>query len=376
MKSNQNNNGVGLYIHIPFCIKKCAYCDFYSLSAASLHENYINALYEQMKNLSRVYSDRFFDTVYIGGGTPTILDADLLKKLLSSVCQSFNVDKSAEFTIEANPATVDERKLETLLSGGVNRLSLGCQSAVDSELKILGRSHSFSDFVETYKLARNAGFKNISVDLMYAIPDQTPDTFKYSLESVVALSPEHLSLYGLKIEPNTLFYKNRDILAFPDEDEFCQMYLDAGKYLNSVGYSKYEISNFAKAGFESRHNIKYWKMQDYLGLGPGAHSFIDGRRYAYERDTVGYINAVNDMREPGRSEDSVISDNDLLNEEFMLNMRLTKGYELSDRLTVDNDKLSLFEKYGYIERHGNNIRFTDRGFLISNYLLSELTNFD
>lgn len=376
MKSNQNNNGMGLYVHIPFCQKKCAYCDFYSLSAASLHENYINALYEQMKNLSRVYSDRFFDTVYIGGGTPTILDADLLKKLLSSVCQSFNVDKSAEFTIEANPATVDDRKLEALLSGGVNRLSLGCQSAVDSELKILGRSHSFSDFVETYKLARSAGFKNISVDLMYALPDQTLETFKYSLESVVALSPEHLSLYGLKIELNTLFYKKRDILAFPDEDEFCQMYLDAGKYLNSVGYSKYEISNFAKAGFESRHNIKYWMMQDYLGLGPGAHSFIDGRRYAYVRDTVGYINAVNGMREPERSEDSVISDNDLLNEEFMLNMRLTKGYELSDRLSVDNDKLSLFEKYGYIERHGNNIRFTDHGFLISNYLLSELTNFD
>lgn len=376
MKSNQNYHGMGLYIHIPFCKKKCAYCDFYSLSAESLHENYINALYEQMKNLSRVYSDRFFDTVYIGGGTPTILDADLLKKLLNSVWQFFNVDKSAEFTIEANPATVDERKLETLLSGGVNRLSIGCQSAVESELKVLGRSHGFSDFVQTYKLARSAGFKNISVDLMYALPDQTPETFKYSLESVAALSPEHLSLYGLKIEPNTLFYKNRDILAFPDEDEFCQMYLDAGKYLNSVGYSKYEISNFAKAGFESRHNIKYWKMQDYLGLGPGAHSFIEGRRYAYTRDTVGYINAVNDMREPERSEESVISDNDLLNEEFMLNMRLTEGYELSDRLSVDNDKLSLFEKYGYIERHGNNIRFTDRGFLISNYLLSELTNFD
>lgn len=376
MKSNQNNLGMGLYIHIPFCIKKCAYCDFYSLSAGSLHENYINALYKQMKNLSRIYSDRFFDTVYIGGGTPTILDADLLQKLLSAVWQSFNVDKNAEFTIEANPATVDAHKLEALHMGGVNRLSIGCQSAVDSELKVLGRSHSFGDFVETFDLSRCLGFENISIDLMYAIPDQTPDTFMYSLENVVALSPEHLSLYGLKIEPNTLFYKNRDNLNFPSEDEFCQMYLEAGKYLNSLGYTKYEISNFSKIGFESRHNIKYWKMQDYLGLGPGAHSFVNARRYAYARDTLGYIKAVNEQQEPKLSEDCVISQNDLLNEEFMLNMRLTDGYELNDRLQLDVEKLSLFEKYGYIVRRGKNIRFTDSGFLISNYLLSELTNFD
>jgi len=376
MKSNSKNNGMGLYVHIPFCIKKCAYCDFYSLSLKSLHENYIDALNKQMKNLSKVYSDRFFDTVYIGGGTPTILDAQRLGVLLTSVFQNFNIDKNAEITIEANPATLDEQKLKALLSGGVNRLSIGCQSAVDSELKTLGRSHSFAEFVETYELARSAGFDNISVDLMYAIPNQTLETFKYSLESVARLAPEHISLYGLKIEPNTLFYKNRDKLAFPDEDEFCMMYLEAGKYLSSLGYSKYEISNFSKAGYESHHNIKYWKMQDYLGLGPGAHSFIDGRRFAYSRDVRGYIKAVEEDREPDYSENCIISANDLLNEEFMLNMRLITGYDMDGRLALDEEKLSLFEKHGYIARHDNNIRFTDNGFLVSNYLLSELTNFD
>lgn len=376
MKSNSKNIGMGLYVHVPFCIKKCAYCDFYSLSLKSLHENYIDALNKQMKNLSKVYSDRFFDTVYIGGGTPTILDAQRLGVLLTSIFQNFNIDKSAEITIEANPATLDNEKLEALLSGGVNRLSIGCQSAVDFELKTLGRSHSFAEFVETYELARSAGFDNISVDLMYAIPDQTLETFKYSLESVARLAPEHISLYGLKIEPNTLFYKNRDKLAFPGEDEFCQMYLEAGKYLSSMGYSKYEISNFSKAGYESRHNMKYWKMQDYLGLGPGAHSFVNCRRFAYSRDVLGYTKAVNEDREPDYSENSIISANDLLNEEFMLNMRLITGYDMDGRLALDEEKLSLFEKHGYIARQNNNIRFTDNGFLVSNYLLSELTNFD
>ena len=367
---------MGLYVHIPFCIKKCAYCDFYSLSLKSLHENYIDALNKQMKNLSKVYSDRFFDTVYIGGGTPTILDAKSLKVLLTSISKNFNIDENAEITIEANPATLDEQKLKALLSGGVNRLSIGCQSAVDSELKTLGRSHSFAEFVETYELARSAGFDNISVDLMYAIPNQTLETFKYSLESVARLAPEHISLYGLKIEPNTLFYKNRDKLAFPGEDEFCLMYLEAGKYLSSLGYSKYEISNFSKAGYESSHNMKYWRMQDYLGLGPGAHSFVNGRRFAYLRDVRGYIKAVEEDREPDYSENCIISANDLLNEEFMLNMRLITGYDMDGRLALDEEKLSLFEKHGYIARHDNNIRFTDNGFLVSNYLLSELTNFD
>lgn len=376
MKSNPINNGMGLYVHIPFCQRKCAYCDFYSISSKSLHENYIAALSKQIKNLSRAYSDRFFDTIYIGGGTPTILSDQSIKLLLESVFQSFFIDKHAEITIEANPATLDTKKLETLLAGGINRLSIGCQSAVDSELKTLGRSHTFADFVETYNLARKCGFENVSVDLMYALPDQTLETFKYSLKCVAELSPEHISLYGLKVEPNTLFYKNRDLLAFPSEDEFCQMYLEAGEYLRSSGYSKYEISNFSKFGYESRHNMKYWKLQDYLGLGPGAHSFVNGKRFAYARDVLGYIKAINDDLEPEYSENIIISENDMLNEEFMLNMRLSHGYDIDGRLTLDTERLALFEKYGYLIKLGNNVRFTDTGFLVSNYILSELTNFD
>jgi len=376
MKSDQNKLGMGLYIHIPFCIKKCAYCDFYSVSSEGLHDKYIDALNIQMKNLSKLYSDRFFDTVYIGGGTPTILEKSALEKLLNAVPSYFNISADCEFTIEANPATLDENKLEVLLRGGVNRLSIGCQSAHDAELKILGRIHSFSDFVDTYHLSRKEGFKNISVDLMYAIPNQTAKSFIDSIESITELSPEHLSVYGLKVEPNTLFYKNRDILQFPDEDEYCQMYLDASELLARKGYNKYEVSNFSKNGFESRHNLKYWQMDDYLGLGPGAHSFVNGRRFAFSRDLVAYIDAVIANKEPPLSENSVISRNDLMSEEFMLNMRLTKGYSLDKGLPLDKNVLSTYEKYGYVVIEGNNIRFTDRGFLVSNYILSSLINFD
>ena len=376
MKSNQKQKGMGLYIHIPFCVKKCAYCDFYSVSSSELHARYIDALNMQMKNLSRTYSDRFFDTVYIGGGTPTILTEDLLKKLLCTVKQYFCISENCEFTIEANPATLDPYKLECLLVLGVNRLSIGCQSAHDRELKVLGRIHSYSDFVETFKISREAGFKNISVDLMYAIPNQTHESFMQSLEQVAALDPEHLSVYGLKVEPNTLFYKNRDLLEFPDEDEYCQMYLGATEFLASHGYNKYEISNFCKAGFESRHNMRYWQMKDYLGLGPGAHSFVNGRRFAYLRDASKYIDAVNEGVQPLFSEDNIISEHDLLCEEFMLSMRLTQGYKIDGRLALDADTLSLYEKHGYLSVEGDTVRFTDRGFLVSNYILSQLINFD
>ena len=173
-----------------------------------------------------------------------------------------------------------------------------------------------------------------------------------------------------------MFYKNKDVLKFPDEDEFCEMYLQATRYLQACGYEKYEISNFSKPGYESRHNMKYWKMDEYIGLGPGAHSFVNGRRYAYFKDLLGYIKSVNENSQQKLSEDKVISQNDLLGEEFMLAMRLACGYDMNDRFEIDADKLDKFEKYGYIERKGKNIRFTDNGFLVSNYLLSELINFD
>jgi oxygen-independent coproporphyrinogen-3 oxidase len=289
---------------------------------------------------------------------------------------NFNVFKDAEVTLEANPATLDTCKLDTMLENGVNRLSIGCQSANDNELKTLGRLHSYSDFVATYDLARNAGFSNISVDLMYSLPSQNVDMLKNSLESIVGLSPEHISLYGLKIEPGTQFYINKDNMNFPDEDAYCDMYLMAGEYLESAGYNKYEISNFSKTGKESRHNLKYWNFDQYLGLGPGAHSYLNGKRFAYGKDVQKYISFINEGKVPLKSEDRELSDRDVIAESFMLKMRLVKGVKDFRDYNISEDMIKRYVNGGFLSRDGYAICFTERGFLVSNYILSDLISFD
>ena len=376
MKNNRNKDTLGLYIHIPFCVRKCAYCDFYSVADKSLHKAYIDALCIQMKDLSKLYFDRSFDTVYIGGGTPSVLESDLIKQLMNGINESFNVSKGSEVTLEANPATLNDSKLDAMLENGINRLSIGCQSSNDEELKALGRLHSYGDFVDTYDLARKAGFSNISVDLMYSLPSQNIHILKHSLESIVSLSPEHISLYGLKIEPGTLFYKNRDKMIFPDDDTFCDMYLMASEYLDNAGYNKYEISNFAHEGKESRHNLRYWNFDQYLGLGPGAHSYTNGRRFAYRKDILKYISSVNEGIDPEKSENRVLLPNDIINETFMLKMRLVNGVEDFRAYNISENLIDRYVNGGFLKRVGFSVRFTDRGFLVSNYILSDLISFD
>ena len=371
----------GLYVHIPFCEAKCAYCDFYSLAGnekSLIQSDYIDALCESAKIMSEKFSDTLFSSVYIGGGTPSVLSPELLKKLLYTLQESFNIAKNAEFTIEANPATLCEEKLSVMTEGGVNRLSMGCQSTNDSELKKLSRIHTFDEFCDSFNMARRAGIKNISVDLMYGIPLQTSDSLMRSIADVAKLAPEHISLYGLRVEPDTKFGKDKT-LVLPSDDTQAEMYLKAVEYLAELGYCRYEISNFAKDGHYSRHNMRYWECGEYLALGPAAHSYIDSLRYSYSRDVKGYINAVSDGHMPEYEECTLLSDDDRKEEYIMLSLRLEKGLSLDSFENLfgkESAKALLQRVQQYIPKfmilENGFIKFTSTGFLVSNTILSEL----
>ena len=368
----------GLYVHIPFCASKCAYCDFYSLPSAELHAEYVDALCGSARLMSEKFSDTVFTSVYVGGGTPSILSAELLKKLLSVINESFTVADSAEFTVEANPATLTHEKLDAMTNGRVNRLSLGCQSALDGELKKLSRLHSFEGFCESFAMAREHKIENISVDLMYGIPHQTLSSLLSSIDSVAGLSPDHISLYGLRVDPDTPFGRAKDLML-PSDDIQCEMYESAVKRLSALGYERYEISNFAKDGKFSRHNMRYWQCGEYLGLGSAAHSYINGVRYAYARDARLYIESLKGGRMPEPCEVSVLTGEDKCEEYIMLSLRLEKGLSLPDfeaGFGSDSAKRLIERAKRYVPRFmaldENSLRFTTEGFLVSNTILSEL----
>ncbi len=365
----------GLYVHIPFCRSKCAYCDFYSLAGKTDRDRYVNALEKHLEILSADFAGKIFDSVYIGGGTPTTLEPLQLEKLLSAIARSFAIEENGEFTVEANPKTLTKDNLSVLKEHGVNRLSIGLQSANENELRALGRTHTFADFTESFELARRAGFDNISADLMYGIPHETKDSLAYSIDALTSLDPEHISLYGLKIEENTPFFRMKDCLDLPDDDYFCEMYLSSVEKLAQKGYVRYEISNFSKPGRESRHNLRYWNMEDYLGVGPAAHSFVESRRYSYFRDVAGYIEAVENGAEPPHDEDVILTEKDLFNEKIMLGMRLEKGIDPESAGRLDREKILAYRKSGHLIFDEKGLRFTSEGFLVSNYILSDLIDF-
>lgn len=303
------NNGI--YIHIPFCVKKCNYCDFNSYDNINhLKKAYTDELIKEIK--SRLPDD--YDTVFIGGGTPTSLPLDLLLDIIGCVAK-----KGCEFTVEVNPATIDEYGFSMLKRAGVNRISLGLQSAVEEELSLLGRIHSFDDFSASYKAARNAGFDNVNVDLMFAIPDQTFESFRRSLEAVADLKPEHISCYSLMIEENTPFFNMR--LNLPPEEEERRMYHLCVHYLKGRGYNHYEISNFAMDGFECRHNLKYWQREPYFGFGAGAHSLVGNIRYKNSESVSEYINSNVQAK-------TYLSKKDIEKEYIFLGLRKTSGISL------------------------------------------------
>ena len=370
---------LGLYIHIPFCKQKCAYCDFCSVAGENeeLKGKYVLALCELIEKWSAGCKGYLVDTIYFGGGTPTTLDTRDLSKVLGTCYKNYAVTDKAEISIEANPATIDKSGFEILRSSGFNRLSMGLQSANDNELHALGRIHTFSDFVDTYRDARAAGFDNISADVMFGIPCQTEKSYEKTLSELISLNPEHISAYALKVEEGTPFGQLGDTLVLPDEDEVSSMYLATTGILGEAGYKKYEISNFSKEGKQSRHNLRYWLAEEYLGFGPAAHSYFGGERFSYSPNIVSFAEGVFSFDEREKIE----SGNEMT-EYVMLRMRLCTGVDTLDfKRRFGKDFFEVYptlldyEKNAHVEIKDGICRFSDKGFLVSNYILSEILDF-
>ncbi|MBR4034938.1 MAG: radical SAM family heme chaperone HemW [Clostridia bacterium] len=384
MFGKKNRKPLGLYIHIPFCKSKCDYCDFCSFvpNNKGVVEHYTDALILQMEDWSSRCRNYNIDSVYIGGGTPTYLDIRRVARIIDAIYSNFKVDKNAEFTIECNPATADYEYLKKLRRLGVNRLSIGCQSAHAGELKALGRIHSYEQFVDCFKDAREAGFDNISVDLMYGIPEQTEQSFIETLTAVSSLGPDHISLYALKIEESTPFSAMRDRLPLPGEEAEFAMYTHAVEYLATRGYERYEISNFCREGAASLHNLKYWHCDEYLGLGASAHSYFEDERFSTTRVVRDYIDGLEiigtDINIVASSEK--IDSAECMDEYVMLGMRLADGIVTADFEKRFNTpfaekygaRLDEFVDDGFVIKDEKGYRFSSNGMFVSNYILSSV----
>ncbi len=372
---------LGLYIHIPFCRSKCLYCDFCSFPRpdADRMESYVTALCRDLSSRAADAAAYTVDSIYLGGGTPTILPTRLLVKILETVFAHYRIAPDAEITAECNPATGECDTFTQMHRVGFNRLSIGLQSAHDTELRALGRLHSFSDFEKTFLEARDAGFDNISTDVMSGIPRQTTESYLQTLERLCELSPEHISAYGLTVEDETPFGRMGARLILPDEDTARQMYFDGIAYLASQGYAQYEISNFARDGYESRHNLKYWSCEPYLGFGPAAYSDFDGVRFGNLRDIDAYIEG-RDIRADAETP----SPRDRMNEYVMLRMRLTEGVderEFASRFGASFEdtfgkRLAAYTEGGFVKKTDTRWAFTPSGMYVSNAILSEILEFD
>lgn len=390
------SGSLGLYIHIPYCRSKCVYCDFYSIPTATggdgekaskavrRFDRYIDALLLQMEDYSAAARSRVVDTVYFGGGTPSLLSADQISLLLRGVRSCFRLARGAEVTMEVNPATVTPRTLRAYRRAGVNRLSIGIQSLSDAELSAAGRAHNAEDALDAFDMARRAGFANISVDLIYGLPGQTAASFASSVEGIIALAPEHVSLYALKTEEGTPLADSvaAGLVTLPGEDEVCDMYFSAIKTLEAAGIEQYEISNFALPGYESRHNSRYWDGSEYLGFGPGAHSLFAGQRFAFKRDASLYIAAMEDGAHVYDivEECSPVTKKVLRDEFIMLSLRTTRGLDSAEfRRRFGEDFAQEFAEFlpvyienGYMERLGDRYALTPKGMYVSNYIISAL----
>lgn len=384
--TNENRKGsngmkpLGIYLHIPFCRSKCLYCDFCSIPhpESDVIERYVEALCRDLERRAQDCRHHAVDSVFFGGGTPSLLPPELLLRVLDTLVRCYHVSADAEITLECNPATANAVALERLRRGGFNRLSIGLQSTHANELCALGRIHSFADFERTLSDARRAGFSNVSADLMSGIPLQTVESYLQSIERLAALGPEHISAYGLSIEEGTPFFKSRDRLELPDEEAAREMYFRGIDCLQANGYAQYEISNFAKPGYESRHNLKYWSCDEYLGFGVAAYSDFGGDRFGNSRDLSAYIEG-----RPIECERETPSLSERKNEYVMLRMRLRAGISASafaarfgDSLADSfGNRLLGYEKQGLVCRVGDAIAFTPRGFYLSNAILSEVLDF-
>lgn len=367
-----------LYLHIPFCVKKCAYCDFLSGPAGNEQKQaYLDALLREIRNCGD-FSDYLVTSVFFGGGTPSTFLGEWMERIMDEVRVHFHLHKDAEITTEANPGTVDMEKLTSYRKAGINRISFGCQSADNKELKMLGRIHTWEEFLESYELARRAGFENINVDLMSGLPGQTAASWKKSLKKVIALEPEHISAYSLIIEEGTPFYDMRDSLNLPDEDEERLMYEQTAKILKAYGYGQYEISNYAKEGNACAHNIGYWTGVEYLGLGLGASSLINHCRFTNTNNMEEYLKH-SDKPEAIRVDVEKLSVQDEMEEFMILGLRMNQGVskaEFEERFHCKIDEVygEVLQKYasgGFLKRENGRIFFSREGISVSNVILAD-----
>lgn len=358
---------LSIYIHIPFCEQKCPYCDFYSKINKNEYDNYVKKLIESIETYSKIYP-RDITTVYFGGGTPSVLGTKRLCEILLAVKNNFLVLEDAEVTVEVNPCSADNLDFSLMKSTGFNRLSIGLQSANDNELKTLGRRHTAKDARNIIERAREGGFDNISLDLMLCVPHQTKSSLTDSIRFCKDCGVEHISAYILKFEENTLFYKLRKELDTFDDESQADLYIHAVNELEKSGYYQYEISNFSKSGFEGKHNIRYWHDEEYIGIGPSAHSYVDGKRFYFERSFESFYNNIT-------VDDGTGGD---IEEYIMLALRLKEGLNLDNlksryNYTVSKKleyKLHQLKAEKLITYDKNIVSLTKEGFLVSNTIIN------
>lgn len=378
----KNKNELGIYIHIPFCKHKCFYCDFLSYcNKDDLIENYVKCVVKELEyNLIKIKDNYEITTIYIGGGTPSYINSKYIGKILKKI----PIQKDIEVTIELNPGTVSKEKLKEYKESGISRLSIGLQSTNDMLLKQIGRIHNFDQFLDTYTLARRVGFNNINVDLMLGLPNQTIEDLSLSLQEIIKLNPEHISVYSLILEENTKLYNlvNKKKIFLPEEEIERQMYWYVKDTLELKGYKHYEISNFAKTGYESKHNLNCWKQKEYLGFGLGASSYIDSVRYSNIRNINRYIENI----EKGEFEKNKIVEEVQTKEEkqkefMLLGLRLIKGVSIQEFKTkfeqnpiyVFKEELNKLSKANLIQVDEDKIKLTSKGLDLANQVWIDLT---
>ena len=380
-KHDAEKKKLGIYVHIPFCRSKCQYCDFYSLGGSrekELTDLYLEALASHIKECGARATEYEVDTVYFGGGTPSFFGAPALTRIFNDLQRRFNISPEAEISFEANPDSVSPQLLQKLHSEGFNRMSLGVQNDNDELLKKLGRPHNYEQAVQAVENARSAGFANISLDLIYGLPGQTFEQWKKTLGHVLELEPDHRSCYGLKLEEGTPLWDYRDCCNLPDDDDQADMYLFLCDKLAETGYNQYEISNFSRAGFESKHNLKYWTGGEYLGFGPSASSDFAGKRFTIRADITDYIEGV---LHGGAilSECEAIAPRERAGEYVMLRLRTVQGIDADEytrRFLLPFRPLAKlldrFREMGFVRQDGAHYHLTPKGMLISNKILAEL----
>ena len=376
-------NVVGVYLHIPFCRSKCDYCDFYSMPAGDdLMDRYQKALLTQIKSMVPRLKGRTVDTIYIGGGTPSYYGEKRLRELLGYLQRHLSVAKNAEITVECNPDTVDLKSMIRLRKAGVNRISLGMQSADPDQLRCVHRVHDPQQVIWAVEDIRAAKIENLSLDLIYGLPGQSLDSWTDTIRAALALHPDHLSCYGLKVEEGTPLARRVDEegdMDLPDGDSQADFYLAAVDQIQRAGFRQYEISNFARTGMESRHNLKYWMGREYTGFGPGAHSYLDGVRYAWPRDLAGYLEALEAGEPVAMAEKETVPPREQAREYLLLRMRTMRGieeweYRRSFGLNFEpiSRRLEFFESHRWAEQSDHRWHFTPQGFLLSNTLIADL----